>query len=69
VLFLRGANPWQPAGAVPDLGALVNLARRLLEANKERFGHITTGDQHRGQEHWVYVSSVELMKVHLDLEL
>jgi endonuclease-8 len=54
VLFLRGANPWQPAGAVPDLGALVNLARRLLEANKERFGHITTGNQQRGQEHWVY---------------
>jgi hypothetical protein len=35
-LFLRGVNPWQPTGSVPDLGALVNLARRLLEANKER---------------------------------
>jgi DNA-formamidopyrimidine glycosylase len=54
VLFLRGANPWQPAGTVPDLGALVNLARRLLDANKDRYGHITTGNQHRGQEHWVY---------------
>jgi endonuclease-8 len=54
VLFLRGVNPWQPTGAVPDLGALVNLARRLLEANKERHGHITTGNWQRGQEHWVY---------------
>ena len=54
VLFLRGVNPWQPTAAVPDLGALVNLARRLLEANKERYGHITTGNRQRGQEHWVY---------------
>jgi endonuclease-8 len=54
VLFLRGVNPWQPTAAVPDLGALVNLARRLLEANKERYGHITTGNWQRGQEHWVY---------------
>jgi endonuclease-8 len=54
VLFLRGVNPWQPTGAVPDLGALVNLARRLLEANKERRGHVTTGNLQRGQEHWVY---------------
>ena len=54
VLFLRGVSPWQPTGAVPDLGALVNLARRLLEANKERYGHITTGNWQRGQEHWVY---------------
>jgi endonuclease-8 len=54
VLFLRGVNPWQPAGAVADLPALVKLARRLLEANKERHGHVTTGNLQRGQEHWVY---------------
>lgn len=54
VLFLRGLSPWQPAGKVADLGALAELARRLLEANKERFGHITTGSTHRGEEHWVY---------------
>jgi endonuclease-8 len=54
VLFLRGLSPWQPTGKVADLGALAELARRLLEANKERFGHITTGSMRRGEEHWVY---------------
>ena len=54
VLFLRGIDPWRPAGAVPDPGALVELARRLLDANKERPGHITTGNRHRGEENWVY---------------
>lgn len=54
VLFLRGVNPWRPAGQVPDLAALAELARRLLQANKERFGHITTGSTLRGEEHWVY---------------
>jgi endonuclease VIII len=54
VLFLRGLSPWQPTGHVADLGALADLAKRLLEANKERFGHITTGSMRRGEEHWVY---------------
>ncbi|TDE39438.1 DNA-formamidopyrimidine glycosylase family protein [Actinomadura sp. 6K520] len=54
ILFLRGVNPWTPAGDVPDLPALVELAHRLLDANKERHGHITTGDLGRGREHWVY---------------
>jgi DNA-formamidopyrimidine glycosylase len=54
VLFLRGLSPWQPAADVTDLGALADLAKRLLEANKERFGHITTGSMRRGEEHWVY---------------
>src|SRR3984893_3627947 len=54
VLFLRGLSPWQPTAGVTDLGALAVLAKRLLEANKERFGHITTGSMRRGEEHWVY---------------
>jgi endonuclease-8 len=54
VLFLRGLSPWQPVGAVADLGAVAELARRLLEANKEHFGHITTGNTRRGEENWVY---------------
>jgi endonuclease-8 len=32
----------------------VDLARRLLDANKDRIGHITTGMAMRGREHWVY---------------
>ena len=54
VLFLRGISPWRPAGDVPDLPALVELARRLLDANKERVGQVTTGNPARGQETWVY---------------
>jgi endonuclease VIII len=54
VLFLRGVDPWRPAGSVDDLEALVELARRLLEANKERVGQVTTGNPARGRETWVY---------------
>lgn len=54
VLFLRGVHPWTPVADVPDLPALVELAHRLLDANKERHGHVTTGNLGRGQEHWVY---------------
>jgi DNA-formamidopyrimidine glycosylase len=54
VLFLRGINPWQPVGDVADLGAVAELARRLLDANKERVGQVTTGNWRRGEETWVY---------------
>jgi endonuclease-8 len=54
VLFLRGVSPWRPTGEVGDTIALVNLARRLLNANKERFGQVTTGVSRRGEETWVY---------------
>jgi endonuclease-8 len=54
MMFLRGVGPWRPVGDVADLNALVKLGRRLLDANKERFGHVTTGSMRRGEEHWVY---------------
>ncbi|MBE1534920.1 Fpg/Nei family DNA glycosylase [Actinomadura algeriensis] len=54
VLFLRGVNPWTPIQDVPDMPGMVDLAHRLLDANKDRHGHITTGDLRRGREHWVY---------------
>jgi endonuclease-8 len=54
VLFLRGVHPWQPTGAVPDLEDLVELARRLLDANRARYSQVTTGVDQRGREHWVY---------------
>jgi formamidopyrimidine-DNA glycosylase len=53
-LFLRGISPWRPAGAVDALPELTELARRLLEANKERIGQVTTGNTARGQQTWVY---------------
>jgi endonuclease-8 len=54
VLFLRCIDPWRPVGAAGDLGQVVELARQLLEANKERFSQVTTGNPARGQETWVY---------------
>ena len=53
-LFLRGVDPSRPAGDVEDLTALVELGHRLLDANKERLGHVTTGDARPGRESWVY---------------
>lgn len=52
--FLRGVHPWRPVTEAGDLHALVDLAHRLLEANKNRHGHVTTGDLRPGRTHWVY---------------
>jgi endonuclease-8 len=54
VLFLRGIDPWRPAGEIDDLTALVELARQLLDANKDRIGQVTTGSLTPGQQTWVY---------------
>jgi endonuclease-8 len=54
MMFLRGLDPWRSVGDVKDLGALVDLGHRLLDANKMRPGHVTTGDTSRGRENWVY---------------
>jgi endonuclease VIII len=54
MMFLRGINPWRPVGQVYDLGALVDLGHRLLDANKERPRHTTTGDTRPGWDNWVY---------------
>ena len=53
-LFLRGVDPARPVGSVTDLDALVSLGQRLLDANKERVGHMTTGDARPGRETWAY---------------
>lgn len=53
-LFLRGVNPWTLAGDVADLSALVDLASRLLNANKARGPTVTTGNTARGAHLWVY---------------
>ncbi|HVY10314.1 MAG TPA: DNA-formamidopyrimidine glycosylase family protein [Mycobacteriales bacterium] len=54
VLFLSGVAPWTPVADVADLTRVVDLARRLLLANRERFQRITTGSRRRGEELWVY---------------
>ncbi|MFG2946157.1 Fpg/Nei family DNA glycosylase [Streptomyces adustus] len=52
--FLLGVTPWLPVGALPAERAarLPTLAKRLLEANRERPVRSTTG--RRGQELFVY---------------
>jgi endonuclease VIII len=54
MLFLRGIDPGRPVGSIEDLDALVELGHHLLDANKARIGHTSTGDTRRGQESWVY---------------
>jgi endonuclease-8 len=54
MLFLRGIDPWRPVGEVDDLHALVDLGHRLLDANKTRPEHVTTGDTRPGHENWAY---------------
>ncbi|HXW45501.1 MAG TPA: DNA-formamidopyrimidine glycosylase family protein [Streptosporangiaceae bacterium] len=53
-LFLRGISPWRPVGQIEDLPDLVEVARQLLDANKEHIDQITTGSRVRGQQNWVY---------------
>jgi endonuclease VIII len=54
MLFLRGIDPWRRVGDVEDPHALVDLGHRLLDENKARTGHASTGDTRRGRESWVY---------------
>ncbi len=54
ILFLRGVSPWSPVDAVRGLDRMVELARRLLDANKARIGQVTTGDTRPGRQTWVY---------------
>lgn len=51
--FLRGVLPTHPVGDT-DAAALVDLARRLLVANRDRSTRSTTGDLRRGRTTWVY---------------
>jgi endonuclease VIII len=53
-LFLTGLHPARPVGDVRDLDGLVELAQRLLAANRDHPMQSTTGLTQRGAEHWVY---------------
>jgi len=52
--FLRGMLPTRPVGEAPDLARTVDLAERMLQANKQRFTRSTTGDLRPGRTSWVY---------------
>ncbi|WP_375002337.1 DNA-formamidopyrimidine glycosylase family protein [Gordonia sp. PS3] len=51
--FMRRVHPATPTAAV-DLPPLVDLAHRLLTANRLRVARVTTGATGRGRELWVY---------------
>ena len=53
-LFMHRTNPWTPTGRVERLGELVEIAHRVLRANRDHPEQSTTGRTGRGQEHWVY---------------
>ncbi|MGO4201432.1 Fpg/Nei family DNA glycosylase [Rhodococcus sp. TAF43] len=54
ICFLRGVDPRTPTDRVPDLPKVVDLAHRLLQANRDRAVRVTTGDRRPGRRDWVY---------------
>jgi endonuclease-8 len=52
--FLRGVLPTRPVADVADVAGLVDLAHRLIVANRGRTDRITTGSARRGEQSWVY---------------
>lgn len=54
ICFLRGVHPSTPLREVRDLAGLVDLTKRVMEANRDTGMQITTGDRRPGRMHWVY---------------
>lgn len=51
--FVRGVRPERPTGTV-DLPRLVDVARRMIRANRDRIARTTTGNDRSGERLWVY---------------
>lgn len=51
--FLRGIRPTRTVGEV-ELEPLVDLASRVIRANRDRISRTTTGNDRRGERLWVY---------------
>jgi endonuclease-8 len=54
ICFLAGVHPQSPVGSVTDLSSLVDLTKKLMEANRSTGAQVTTGDRRPGFERWVY---------------
>jgi formamidopyrimidine-DNA glycosylase len=53
ICFLRGVDPWTPVGQTEDLQGMVDLLKRLMEANRTTGNQVTTGDTRPGRTSWV----------------
>jgi endonuclease-8 len=53
VCFLLGLHPWRPVATI-DLGAAVDLSRRMLKANLRNASQVTTGVDRPGKRSWVF---------------
>jgi endonuclease-8 len=54
VAFLAGLDPRTVVKRVPDVADVLQLARRMIRANRSTGSQITTGDTRRGRQRWVY---------------
>ena len=54
LLFLHNLSPFLPVAEVPDLGAVLDDAVRLLRGNLGSLTRTTTGWRQPGQQHWVF---------------
>jgi endonuclease-8 len=54
VCFLAGVHPQTPVADITDVGKIVELTKRLMEANRTTARQVTTGDARPGRRHWVY---------------
>jgi endonuclease-8 len=52
--FLRGILPTRPVGEVSDPVGLLELAHRVILANRDRVERSTTGDLRQGRMTWVH---------------
>lgn len=52
--FLAGVTPWTPLGGVAVLDRVLARAHQLLEANRLRPGHPTTGEARPDRRNFVY---------------
>lgn len=53
ICFLRGVLPTRPVGEVPNLPGVIELAHRVILANRDRVERTTTGDLRAGRMSWV----------------
>lgn len=54
ICFMAGLHPMTPIGLVTDLPGVIDLTKRLMEANRTTGRQITTGDPRPGRSRWVY---------------